>query len=237
MILRYHLKHLAQPLLRPATDAIIVASIGRSGSTLVYDAIADAMAAIQPAPLAPIARRAVRDVAWDLGTARFRRGVCYKTHDLPGALSPQPDLRAVFLFGSAYDAAMSVHHAQGTRGPAWVAAHLGHLNAPGRIEDLMACDALGIGTHVRAWANCTAIPTLCLRYETLWQHADTLSTFCGLPVLLPPQRARSPKAIPADLRAKAHGVYAPIDEALAAMPDAFAAGSIPKSILSIPIWP
>ena len=232
---RYRLKRMAQRLLRPDGDAVIVASIGRSGSTLVYDAIARALAAAQPVQIPGVTVRAVRDVAWDLSAARFRRGICYKTHDLPSALQPRPHLRAVFLFGSAYDAALSVHRAETTRGPAWVAAHLRHLNAPGPAQDLLHADVLGIAAQVNAWARCTQIPTLCLRYETLWQHANTLSTFCGLPVHLPPQRARALKAVPADLQAQAHRTYDPIDHDLAGLPDGFVAGSIQKSSVSMPM--
>ena len=219
--LRYHLKHIAQPLLQPIGDAIVVASIGRSGSTLVYDAIAKALAAAQPVQIPGVTRRAVRDVAWNLARTEFRAGICYKTHDLPHGLVPQPRLRAVFLFGSALDAAVSVHHAQTTRGPDWVIQHLRHLNAPGQIENILHEDALGITAHVNAWATCVNVPTLCLRYETLWDHIDALSEFCRLTVTLPPKQARTHKPVPQALRATARQTYDLVDHKLAALPGCF----------------
>ncbi len=63
-------------------DSIVVASMGRSGSTLVYDALCEGSAAARFGPLKDFGRKIVRDVAWGLSGHSFAPGVVYRTHAL-----------------------------------------------------------------------------------------------------------------------------------------------------------
>lgn len=200
--------------------AIIQASYGRSGSTLVYNALAEAMS------VARFGRKRsfVWDESWTLGEKALRRGMVYKTHDYPGALAGRDDLRTVFVFGTATDAALSVVMQEKERGRAWIDEHLDHLKAPGTFDDLLTYDSLGIGAQLEAWATFDQSPVLCLRYEALWDSVDTLRAFTGLPVELPERRERSQKTVPAETVSAVEAVYGPIDDRLARLPDVFRSG-------------
>lgn len=204
-------------------DALIVSSFGRAGSTLVHDALMESVARRRFGIANRTTRFAVREMAWDLSETRLRPGVVYKSHDYPDALSDQKRVRAIFLFGSAMDAALSVHQQLALRGPVWVQHHFDHLHSSHGIEDLFHFDALGIEAQLRAWSGFTGCPVLCLRYEALWDNIDRLSEFCGVEVNLPPKRTRSEKQYPDDVVASARKIYSPIDTLSEALPDCFIA--------------
>lgn len=204
-------------------DAIVVASFGRAGSTLVYDAVVDAMARARFGTARGPAQRIVRDVAFDCPPDVFRRGTVYKTHDYPNILTGT-GVRAIFLFGSATDAALSVHEQRSLRGEDWVRQHFEHLRRPYRVDRLLDEDVLGFRDQCVAWMGCGAVPVLCMRYENLWDNADKLSEFCGLDVVLPPFRARADKGMDPRLLEKARLVYRSLDTALETLPDCFVAG-------------
>lgn len=204
-------------------DGLVVASFGRAGSTLVYDALAEGMARHRFGRESDTALRIVKDGAFDLGAQTLRPGVVYKTHDYPEILAGRSNLRAVFLFGSAVDAALSVHAQKEARSEAWVREHFEHLRRPYRYDELLKEDVLGFRDQCVAWMGFEEIPVLCLRYEGLWDNAETISEFCGLDVRLPERRARAPKQVDPELLATVQEVYGPIDEDLAKLPDCFTA--------------
>ncbi|MEM9383692.1 MAG: hypothetical protein AAGA68_01420 [Pseudomonadota bacterium] len=221
------IKHLAQRLSQPTLPALVVASLGRSGSTLLHEALVDAMAERRFGPLAGPSRRLAKDYVWDLDGATLYRGVVYKTHDFPEALAAQARaVRAMFIFGSAQDAALSVRTCFDRYGPTWIGEHFAHLHADGPYEELLTRDVLRFEEQLRRWASYTDVPVLCLRYETLWDHIAHLREFCGVPVSLPPRRQRERNDAGADTLDAANSVYAPLDRIIDRLPDAFIGGSV-----------
>lgn len=206
-------------------DALVVASFGRAGSTLIYDALVDAMARRRFGMAHGVLHKAVEDRAFGLGYSPLRPGVIYKTHAHPTPLIGRRRVRAVFLFGSAVDAALSVHAQKDLRGEDWVKMHFEHLHRPYRYDDLLKADVLGIRDQCIAWMGFEDVPVLCMRYEGLWDNARQLSEFCGLEVKLPTRRARTPKVISPDAMAAARNVYGPLDEDMAKLPDCFVAAA------------
>lgn len=199
---------------------IIQASYGRSGSTMLYHALGEAMSQVR------FGRNChfVLDESWTLGEKPLRGGIVYKTHDYPDALSGRDDLRTVFVFGAATEAALSVIAQEEKRGRAWIEEHLDHLKAPGSYDDILSSDSLGIASQLAAWTTFDKSPVLCLRYEGLWDNIDALQDFTGLPVVLPKRRDRSEKVVPKDDALAISRVYGPIDEMLNRLPDMFHAG-------------
>jgi len=196
-------------LKRPTDAPIIVASMGRAGSTLVYHAI-------RKKCRNPRDRKFIETLAG----ATFERGTVYKTHDFPDALQGQ-DVKVVFLYSSASDSAKSVYNCRETKGAKWIEQHLRHLKSSDSIGDLFNKDILRIGDQIDAWTTCTHTPVLGLRYETLWENVDVLREFTGLRIRLPKKESREPKNLPAELEAKCHEAYAALDARIAAMPDFF----------------
>lgn len=105
------------------------------------------------------------------------------------------------------------------RSEEWVCEHFKHLRRPYRYDDLLREDVLGIRDQCVAWMGCEAIPVLCLRYETLWEHADALYEFTGLDVQLPERRPRAAKQVDPALMETAMNVYGPIDSDVSQLPD------------------
>ena len=202
-------------------EPVLVASMGRSGSTLVYDSVVAGMARLRFGPLAEPLRGAVRDTAWSLDTARFHRGRVYKTHDFPHGLGAQSAIRAIFLFGDAGSAARSVLNCETTRGRAWIEEHFEHLRASGSIEDVPHADVLRFGEQLDAWLSFEAVPVLSLRYEDLWADGTEalIGRYVGFPVALPKRKARESAARDfGDREAALSATYGPLDERIAALP-------------------
>lgn len=207
-----------------AHPALVVASFGRAGSTVVWDALRMAMARARLGPLASTNPEVCSGLAFNFpqGDA-LRPGIVYKTHDYPDMMVASRRVRAVFLFGSAVEAALSVHEQKALRGEGWVRQHFHHLHRPYRYDALLDADVLGMRDQCVAWMGYTASPVLCLRFEALWDNVDRLSEFCGLEVRLPARKPRKTKEVSPDLLARAKATYAPLDAALAALPDCFEA--------------
>lgn len=198
---------------------IIVASMGRSGSTLVYTAVSRAIAAERFLWLGRFGGAIVSDSAWDLGEKRYEPGVVYKTHGLAHELPAGAQAKVIFLFGPASDAALSVLACKEKYGQEWIDLHFDHLRATGTVQDLSSSDVLRFEEQVDGWRGKDGVERLILRYDAIWDHAETLSEFVGCPVKLPVRRARSGvNAAPREEREQFLITYARLDEKFAALP-------------------
>ncbi|WP_303704774.1 hypothetical protein [Celeribacter baekdonensis] len=219
------LKRQVQQLLPSDKNPIIVSSFGRAGSTLVYNALVDAMAEYRFGYRTRITKALSHDTAWTIAEKNFKEGVIYKSHDFPSQNLSDQGVRAVFLFGSAVEAALSVNLMLETRGKAWVKSHFKHLKRPVNMENLLTHDSLGIYDQAFSWFGCTTSPVLCLNYDALWDNEDFLSDFTGLNVKLPIKIKRAPKDFPKATIKQAEHTYSSIDYALKKLPAAFYASS------------
>ncbi|MDN5869436.1 MAG: hypothetical protein L0H73_01750 [Nitrococcus sp.] len=214
-------KHLARRALNSGYPAFIVASMGRSGSTLVWNAIAKALAEKRYGRLSSSLGRIVKSHAWDLHKARLARGVVYKTHDMASSIAPALPVRGIFLFSRASDAALSVYSCYERFGKGWVEMHLRHLHANGNFVELLERDVLRLEEQVNGWVNETRFPVLAVRYEYLWDNEDKLRAFCDLPISLPKKRARVEKNIDQSYVMKANKLYSELDARIDEMPAIF----------------
>ena len=218
--LKTRVKYLLQRVLRPNLPPLIVASMGRSGSTLVVDALREAMSQARfPKALHRQGLRIVADEAWDLDRKTFRPGVVYKTHGLADELPEDSGAQVVFLFGSALDAALSVLACRDRYPDGWITDHFDHLRASGSFDDLGHWDVLRFGEQLDGWIGKSGTRRMILHYDALWDNEDKLAEFTGVPLRLPPRRERT-GATSADAknRARFAKTYAALDARIAAMP-------------------
>jgi hypothetical protein len=215
-----HIKHLLQRTVPTRIPPLIVASMGRSGSTVVWDAVRHAVAQSRfPGPLKAQGLRMVSDQAWDLDKTQFAPGVVYKTHGLAQELPDRTGAKVVFLFGSATDAALSVLACRDRYGPDWIKLHFEHLRASGPFDDLATRDVLRFSDQLDGWIGKAGTRRLILHYDALWDHQDTLSDFVGVPVTLPERRARKgATAADPQTRSLFEETYAALDARIAALP-------------------
>lgn len=212
-ILRQYLDTRPKP-----NTCIIVASNGRSGSTLTFQTIRQGM-------LERDVRTAGKfQFVSRLSEVTFPRPFVYKTHDFPDALSEKRDgVRVVFCFGSTKDSALSVYSAVERYGEDWVEKHFYNLHADGTFEDLLKKDVLQQARQIREWATFEDVPVLCVHYDAIWDHKAEISEFISLDFEPPKRRKREPKKIPENLLTAASAVYDPIDEIVAELPRIFLA--------------
>lgn len=182
-------KSVLQRVLRTDYPAVIVASMGRSGSTLVHTAVSEGMAAARFGS-SPLGRRIVFDVAWDLRGKTFMPGVVYKTHALGDELDKHEGVKVIFVFGAASDSAISVVACREKFGDAWISEHFGHLRADGEFQDLFSKDVMRFEEQIDSWVNCTGAPRIIVHYDELWARQEDISEFLGFPIVLPERRAR-----------------------------------------------
>lgn len=201
-------------------EPIIVASMGRSGSTLVYDAVVEAVLARSPLRNFSLGHKLTADWSWSLSNKPLIRGTVYKTHDYPDRLDVNGG-KAIFLFGSTLNAAKSVHSAKERFGQDWVEEHFAHLRSEGKYEDLFKCDVLNFEQQIKSWAVNETIPTLCLRFETLWENSERISEFLDMKVTLPKKRTRTADNYDLEIEKALKHIFDPIDERLSVLPDCF----------------
>jgi hypothetical protein len=97
--------------------------------------------------------------------------------------------------------------------------HAQNLKRPGVVpEDLLRGDALGFLNQACAWSRFAEIPTLCVRFEHIWDHLEKVREFTGLPLVLPVRRERTSKIVPPDIDEELRAAFAPIDAALKELP-------------------
>ncbi len=203
-----------------------MASNGRSGSTLMYEALREAR---------------VQDTWWKkkagtifeprLDQASLSYGTVVKTHDFPDALRGRRDVKVVFCFGPTRDSALSVYSTLERFGADWVEEHLYHMNAKGPFEDLFKYDVLRQAEQVREWATFEEVPVLCVHYDAIWRRQKDISEFIGLEFELPDRVGREPKQVSEEILAAASNVYDPIDAVLSELPEVFLASRKFKPIV------
>ena len=113
---------------------LVVASPGRSGSSMLFIELARAMSKERFG----VGSTYLKDFAWDLSAKKLRRGMVYKTHDYPDALYGLESVRCVFVFGSAIDTVISTLKQEKIKGQGWIAAHLAHLKLPNTLWESAA---------------------------------------------------------------------------------------------------
>lgn len=147
---------------------IVCAGLPRSGSTLLYRALAG----LPPGSTTP----------------KPQTGLVRKTH------TSRPELFnsvrvGVFIFGDPVDAVIS------TRMRRWDQQHFINCEAPEECSpensDIFREDILNYERMFDSWMQRQSFDLAAVRYETLYQHAPALSKFLGVTIDLPEWKQRT----------------------------------------------
>ena len=181
-------------LWRARSHRVLVASMPRCGSTLLFRAIAGH----PPGSRSPKNDRQCQFInsIIEMPDKRF-----LKTH----ATAPQAlpsDLKVIFLFGDPLHAIWSTWKKRFK----W--QHFGtcgytHDTPP----DIFHRDDLGYEKIFDSWMDNKSSQILKVRYEALWDNRHLIEEFIGRPVLLPPKRQRQTQ-VPPDCAATLQRTYA-----------------------------
>lgn len=176
---------------------ILVASMGRSGSTLLFNSIIDACIRTNY-KLIPynLAYKIVHSShGFDLKNTRFHNGMVYKTHGFPSQISHDyNNLNVIFIYGSCFEAVRSVLSCQKQYGDKWINNHLKHLSSPEDFNSILEKDVLQIEKQIKEWSNQSRFRTLYVRFDEIWNFKGEISDFLELNIKLPKQRSRSDKS-------------------------------------------
>ena len=190
---------------RKFQERVVIASSGRAGSSMLYEAVALSFVAGRfglgrdtwlARWLAKLSAEFV-DRIDEVGKEPYP--VC-KTHDMYRGPMP-PEFKVVFVYGDPLDSAASVQQVVARQGLAWFREHQRHLGAKGSFDDLFRQDVLNYQGQITSWLAQADANVICIDYEDLWLEQARLSAFLGFDVWLPPREERRRKTLPAEMNA------------------------------------
>jgi hypothetical protein len=202
---------------------IVIASMSRSGSTMLFDAVQRAWARARFGERADEHLAGIGQSAWRLDEVPLLPGGIYKTHDLPGYLPRAARAKVLFTYRRATDVALSIATLHNRKnGEGWFEKHRHHMRGQGGYEDFLAADSLGLERQVDAWSAAQGLDVLGLRYDALWGRLPEIEAFLGLAIELPArERIQRPSRTPPGEVERIRATYAALDRKIEAMPDMF----------------
>ena len=215
MIIKSQLKRVVKEYCNKNTNILLVASLGRSGSTMLFRALSAASIKVGVRRVKRVMARAVRSHLWRLDPDIMEQGIIYKTHDVPPKDKRIDSLKCVYLFADPYDVIPSVVRKTETSGCGWLKRHADHLGGElDSVKELFEGDVLDLEGNFDAWTSVEHCDLFAVRYDSVWDYQAKLSEFVGFTVELPPRRARksSPKDLTCSQRKKMRATYRSLHE-------------------------
>jgi hypothetical protein len=175
---------------------IVIASPGRSGSTMLFESVVEGLVrhrfgvGINGSIGRFLAKRASNFLS-RLADVDSTSCPVLKTHDLSDELSKIDNVRAIFVYSDPLDSAKSAKNMLEREGVNWMDEHLFNLRSTGSASEILREDVLNYGEQMRSWLGEFRPNVLALPYEHLWDREDELSQFLGFEILLPTRRSRS----------------------------------------------
>ena len=200
---------------------ILVASMSRAGSTVLFRAVRRGWAAKRFGSNAERLAPFISEHAWRLDAARIIPGVVYKTHDLPDSAPRDARLKVLFTFRRATDVALSIALKRATEGPGWFDLHEEHMGASGGYEAFLRGDTLGFERQIDRWFAAEGLDLLGVHYDSLWTRKAEIESFLGFPLPLPKRVQSSQAGVPSEDAALIRATYAQLDRKIETMPDMF----------------
>ena len=172
--------------------AILVASMGRSGSTLLTKSCRQAMLDNKGTIFGYDFSKHLHKDAWDLKQTTFQKGCVYKTHDFaPG--KPLPDfVKVIYTYTHPLDCITAIELKLKEFGDIGVRQHFQHLKAEYQpIKNAQNNDIFNYEKNYNSWiTNTHNFDFLAIRYDQIWEQLDLINQFTGLTLKLPPFKER-----------------------------------------------
>lgn len=214
-------RRVAQRLLGVGQPPILVASMSRAGSTVLFRSVrrgwTESRFGANAERLAPL----IGEHLWRIENARLVPGVVYKTHDLPAAALCEARPKVLFTYRKATDVALSIALKRAVEGPDWFSMHEEHMGAKGGYEEFLRRDTLGLERQIDGWFTAEGLDLLGLHYDSIWERRAEIEDFLGFPIPLPKRVATSHAGVPAEDAALIRATYSPLDRKIETLPDMF----------------
>lgn len=174
---------------------VVVASCGRSGSTMLTRALADSTlrewVQVLGRPVSDrIANKIIIEYAWNLEERYLRSGFIYKTHDYPPE-TLSDHVKYIYVYSDPIEVISSVLNKAEREGEEWLAKHARHLNGKSTSrKDIIFEDSINIVENISRWCNKEGNNVLAVKYNNLWERQDQLSDFIGFDFGLPERKER-----------------------------------------------
>lgn len=193
---------------------ILVNSYGRSGSTLLTDAIVTSSIETKSYFLQKIISRSLQKRAFDLENTTLTNNTVYKTHDYPPKQNFNINLRMLYTFADPIDVILSLIRIYEANKKEWIKDHYQHLKVEyiNNFWEILNTDQLCLEKHIDTWLNEDRFPIAFIKYETMWNHVEDISDFLGFQIKLPPYRARKSKKQKKEIVLKLKQTYEPLLE-------------------------
>ena len=172
--------------------APVIASLGRSGSTMLTESCARSLLPSRILCKSEIIRNSLIRNAWTFTDAEFHKGFVYKTHDYPPASQLPDHVRIIYLYADPIEVVVSILQQYRKYGPEWIEEHADHMKVNNiNIRKICEDDIFRLEDHFDKWIGASGIPLLAIRYDKIWEYKSLISQFFGVPIELPPFQKRN----------------------------------------------
>lgn len=156
-------------------NCVIVASMGRSGSTALYNSIAKTVG---------YSSRNIRFVK-RLDDCDYEKGKIYKTHDFPPDNAPD-HAKFIWTFADPYEVMLSVIN-QESNDDFSIKQHFYNLRANYNFyHNVYYADVMRLEEHFDQWYREHSFDLLTVKYHSIWNRERDISRFIGISFNLPP---------------------------------------------------
>jgi len=146
--------------------SIIVASLGRCGSTLLFDALGGQRG----------------HFVHTLTDQVYEPGYVYKTHDHAPAELPAY-CKAVYLFDNPVDIVLSNYEKSKQQD---ISQHIINMHGdPGRIDLMFYEDIMRLKANFDSWFQAQTYPVMAMNYRSMWRNKFLIEDFTGRSISLP----------------------------------------------------
>lgn len=163
-----------EEVLNKHDKAIVLSSMSRCGSTLLYLSIGK--------------YKFKKPFVTDISNMKFLPRYAYKTHDC-APIHIHKGVKTVYLFGDVFNIIASNFAKFSNKGT--LVNHMKHFHADPKIAvDMLTKDVFGLEHQFDSWNQRRTYPIMLVRYETMWDNLEAIRSYLGLPVELPPFKKR-----------------------------------------------
>jgi hypothetical protein len=186
--IKYFLAKINSKLKHP----VVVASCGRSCSTLLTMAIAESALRINKSIGQYPLRNGIVKYEWRLEKAEFVNGMVYKTHDLPPSRKDIiKNVKFVYTYSDPYKIVPSLVRKERNMGKEWIKEHSWRLKGEANsMKGAFRKDIVGFRNNFDSWRKRQDIDILFVRANSIWVEKEKIEKHIGINLDLPEKRER-----------------------------------------------